>query len=67
MCLSSLQKFIYDKHIRFEERQLFNESQNRLDESGLNIIAEKMKALHPDKKEDGWKDLFWMKNKNYSE
>lgn len=53
-----------EKHIRFEERELFNEIQNTFDESNLNFIAEKMKALHPDQKEDDWKDLFWMKNKN---
>ncbi|MEO7292892.1 MAG: hemerythrin domain-containing protein [Ginsengibacter sp.] len=56
-----------EKHIRFEERQLFNELQNKLDESELNIIAVKMEELHLSKKEDDWKDLFWMKNKNYSE
>ena len=51
-----------EKHIRFEERELFIELQNTLSESELNNIAEKMETLHPDKKEDNWKDIFWMKN-----
>ncbi len=50
-----------EKHIRFEERQLFNELQNTLDKPELNIIAEKMEALHTNKKEDDWKDAFWIK------
>ena len=53
-----------EKHIRFEERELFNELQNKLNESDLNIIAEKMDTLHPALKEDNWKDTFWVKNKN---
>ena len=53
-----------EKHIRFEERELFNELQNALNESDLNIIAEKMDTLHPALKEDNWKDTFWVKNKN---
>ena len=53
-----------EKHIRFEERELFNELQNALNESDLNIIAEKMDTLHPALKEDNWKDTFWLKNKN---
>ena len=53
-----------EKHIRFEERELFNELQNALNESDLNIIAEKMDTLHPALKEDNWKDIFWAKNKN---
>jgi len=52
-----------EKHIRFEERQLFNELQNTLDESALNIITEKMEVSHLNKKEDDWKDAFWVKNK----
>ena len=51
-----------EKHIRFEERELFNELQNTLNESELNIIAEKMETLHPALKEDNWKDTFWVKN-----
>jgi hemerythrin-like domain-containing protein len=50
-----------EKHIRFEERELFNELQNTLSESELNNIAEKMETLHPDKKDDNWKDTFWVK------
>ena len=53
-----------EKHIRFEERELFNELQNTLNESDLNMIAEKMDTLHPALKEDNWKDTFWVKNKN---
>ena len=52
-----------EKHIRFEERELFNELQNTLSESELNIIAEKMETLHPEKKEDNWNDAFWVKPK----
>ncbi len=51
-----------EKHIRFEERKLFNELQNTLNESELDIIGEKMGALHPEKKVDNWKDTFWLKN-----
>jgi len=52
-----------EKHIRFEERELFNELQNTLSESELNIVAEKMETAHPAKKEDNWNDAFWLKPK----
>ena len=51
-----------EKHIRFEERELFNELQTALNESQLNIIAEKMEALHPGQKADNWHDTFWVKD-----
>lgn len=53
---------ILEKHIRFEERELFNELQITLNESALNIIAERMEALHPDEKKDNWTDAFWLKS-----
>ena len=52
-----------EKHIRLEERELFNELQNTLSESELNIVAEKMETAHPAKKEDNWNDAFWLKPK----
>jgi len=50
-----------EKHIRFEERKLFNELQIMLDKPELDTIAEKMEALHPHQQEDNWKDTFWLK------
>ena len=50
-----------EKHIRFEERELFNELQTMLSEAALNMIAEKMEASHPNEKEDNWNDTFWLK------
>jgi hemerythrin-like domain-containing protein len=62
---SIIQDFVtrLEKHIRFEERDLFNELQNTLSEPQLNSIAEKMEASHPYQKEDNWKDRFWIKSK----
>ena len=51
-----------EKHIRFEERELFNELQTLLNEAELNVIDEKMKTSHPVDTEDNWKDPFWVKN-----
>ncbi len=55
-----------EKHIRFEERELFHDLQNALDESQLNSIAKKMEALQPDQIEDNWEDFFWVKDKKIS-
>jgi hypothetical protein len=47
-----------EKHIRFEERELFNEVQKRLTEQEL----QRLEALHQHEKKDldtGWDDKFW--------
>lgn len=53
---------LLDKHIRFEERELFQTLQNDLSEAELNEIA----ALHSTEKiadaDNQWDDHFWVKN-----
>ena len=46
-----------EKHIRFEERELFNFLQEKLSESELEEISRSHKMQHePD---DAWNDTFW--------
>lgn len=50
-----------EEHIRFEERILFSEIQERATEEQLNLVA----AVHPGGKEDiknieRWEDEFWL-------
>jgi hemerythrin-like domain-containing protein len=58
-----IEKFtgLLEDHIRFEERSLFEHIQQYFTELQLQSIAEKMKDTG--KKEEKWKDSFWIKNK----
>ena len=48
-----------DKHIRFEERSLFNHLQNNMDEKSLEAIEKRMSQ--GDSNIDAkWEDLFWI-------
>ena len=47
-----------EKHIRFEERKLFNHLQNNISEDEMEIIAKRFSA-NTKEVEDGWKDIFW--------
>jgi len=61
---SLLQNFAdtLEKHIRFEERQLFNYLQDTISESELLKIAAALKVReHED--ESAWSDAFWEKEK----
>lgn len=50
---------ILDRHIRFEERELFNRIQENVDESELIKASEKMvKRSHT--YDENWKDNFWV-------
>lgn len=50
-----------DKHIRFEERTLFNEIQNALSDKDL-IELEATHQLKPHDVSDEWDDKFWIIN-----
>lgn len=50
-----------DKHIRFEERTLFNEIQNTLSDKDL-IELEATHQLKPHDVSDEWEDKFWIIN-----
>lgn len=50
-----------DKHIRFEERTLFNEIQNTLSDKDL-IELEATHQLKPHDVSDEWEDIFWIIN-----
>lgn len=47
-----------EKHIRLEERQLFMQLQDELDEVGLQSLGERVEAKHQFKPEV-WQDRFW--------
>ncbi|MFN2457081.1 MAG: hemerythrin domain-containing protein [Chitinophagaceae bacterium] len=55
--LEQLAQSIND-HIRFEERQLFNEIEKAATPQQLNELAEQLKD---EKKDAVWEDKFWMK------
>jgi len=46
-----------EKHIRFEERQLFNYLQDNIPASTLSQIASELKSK--EKTPTGWNDVFW--------
>ena len=50
---------ILEKHIRFEERELFNYLQEIFSEDELSEIAEAMEARTREH-EIAWKDEFWL-------
>ncbi len=47
-----------EKHIRFEERELFNHLQTTVPAERLKPVAEKFEG-HTCEADDGWKDPFW--------
>lgn len=47
-----------DKHIRFEERQLFMHIQEQLDEEQLEALGKRVEAIHAEEP-DRWEDRFW--------
>jgi hemerythrin-like domain-containing protein len=49
---------LLEKHIRFEERELFNFLQENISESGLQAVAAKLKAREQ-KEGSAWTDTFW--------
>lgn len=51
---------LLEKHIRFEERQVFKMLQQELPEEKLNDIGEKLDELHNESFEDNYKDEFWL-------
>lgn len=53
---------VLEKHIRFEERQLFNYLQEAIPENELAAIALKLKNREHEP-ESAWSDPFWEKNK----
>jgi hypothetical protein len=61
---SLLQNFadILEKHVRFEERQLFNFLQDNTSETELSEIATALKAREHEE-ESVWKDAFWIGGK----
>ena len=60
--LTSIREFAdkLEQHIRFEEKFLFNHLQACIGQEQLDMIEQKMSASHHSK-EDGWKDIFWVK------
>lgn len=58
--LTSIEKEL-NRHIRFEERELFRELQNSIPEEKLQQIKDKEEeVITPDP--DDWEDKFWQKN-----
>lgn len=51
---------LLEKHIRFEERQVFKMLQQELPEEQLNEIGKKLEELHNEPFEDNYKDEFWL-------
>ena len=51
---------LLEKHIRFEERELFRYFEDNLAQKELGEIYEKMEE-HPVSCEEEWKDEFWVK------
>ncbi len=51
---------LLEKHIRFEERQVFKMLQQELSEKQLNEIGKKLEKLHNEPFEDNYKDEFWL-------
>lgn len=47
-----------EKHIRFEERQLFMHIQEQLDEQELEELRKRVEAIHAEEPEH-WEDRFW--------
>lgn len=51
---------VLEKHIRFEERQVFKMLQHELSEEKLNQIGKELEELHHHAFEDNYKDEFWL-------
>ena len=51
---------LLEKHIRFEERQVFKMLQQELPEEQLNHIGKKLEEIHSEPIEDNYKDEFWL-------
>jgi hemerythrin-like domain-containing protein len=60
-----LKTFAYelDRHIRYEERQLFNYIEDRADKAALAYAGAKLAEPHNAHIKDEWTDIFWT-NKN---
>ena len=50
-----------EAHIRFEERELFNDLQKNITASDLKVICNKMASSHKNQIKDKWEDEFWIK------
>ncbi|MEZ4960790.1 MAG: hemerythrin domain-containing protein [Saprospiraceae bacterium] len=48
-----------EAHIRFEERELFNEIQQAVPEETLQKLVSKLKTLSEKTEKDNWGDPFW--------
>src|SRR5690349_17970214 len=58
--LNTLEQFadMLEKHIRFEERELFNYLQENISEATLQEVAASLKSRQP-KPSGIWNDIFW--------
>ncbi|MES2003437.1 MAG: hemerythrin domain-containing protein [Bacteroidota bacterium] len=54
---------LVDKHIRFEERELFPYLESVLSEEKMAIIGEQLKAMHIHVPVDNYSDEFWLTTK----
>jgi hemerythrin-like domain-containing protein len=54
---------LLEKHIRFEERQLFPHYEQTLNAEELEKIGVELEATHNVKKENTWSNEFWLKPK----
>ncbi|MDE3143355.1 MAG: hypothetical protein KGL19_04325, partial [Bacteroidota bacterium] len=55
-----------EKHIRFEERELFNHLQNTIHAEDLEIIATRL-ANNSNEIDEKWEDVFWEIKKQENE
>lgn len=51
-----------DRHIRYEERELFPYLEQALTEDQLNVIGRELQQLHAENATDDFKDEFWIKS-----
>ena len=57
--LQEIEKLLKE-HVRFEERQLFNEIERQAGEQVLRKLNERLHQHHPERN-DNWSDKFWEK------
>ncbi len=50
-----------DRHIRYEERELFPYLEQTLTEDQLNLIGKELQRLHSENAADNYEDEFWVK------
>lgn len=51
---------LVDRHIRYEERELFPYLESNLTDRELDLIGKELQRLHMDQPRDSFEDAFWL-------